>query len=33
MGCSKNEVVKKTLYDELIKKVDAIQTFNAVNLI
>ena len=33
MGCRKNEVVKKTLYDELLKKVNAIQTFNAVNLI
>ena len=29
----KNEVVKKTLYDELVKKVSAIQTSDITNLV
>ena len=30
---TKNEVVKKTVYDELVKKVNAIQTTDTSNLV
>ena len=32
-GIGKNEVAKKTVYDELVKKVNAIQTTDTSNLV
>ena len=31
--CSKNEVVKTTIYDELVKNINAIQTTDTSNLV